>query len=137
MNAQFFIIFLFWKGLFFSLIILLILLPCNNLMFVCSSVLFISSVCIYVAMQQFNVCLFICLNICLRYKSYNWSFLTKFGYVFSVSNLSLHTKNCDLMINHFYGSTSKSWIFIFIYVLLALSLHDNNIKTRMDSITDF
>ena len=56
---------------------------------------------------------FVCLNTCLGCKSCkNWSIVTKIGYVFYGSNLSLYTKNCESMIDTFYRATSKSWIFV-------------------------
>ena len=69
------------------------------------------------------------LNIFWGYKSSkNLSILTKFACVFSVNNLSLCTKNCDRMLDTFYGDTSKSWTFVFIYVPLSENVRDNNLK---------
>ena len=66
----------------------------------------------FVAMRQFNGCLPVGLNIFLGYKSLkNWSILTKFWYVFEVSNINLCIKNFDRPLDIFYRSASKSWIF--------------------------
>ena len=75
----------------------------------------------------FIVWLSVCLNICSGCKLHkNWSLLTKFDYVFAVSDLSLCIKKCDCMLDIFYLDTSKFSIFIFIYTLLSISLCDNN-----------
>ena len=92
----------------------------------------------FVAMRKLKVCLPVCLNICLGYKSRkNWSIPTKFGEIFAVSNLNLYTKNWDCMIDTFYRDKSKSWIFDFIYVSFSVRLCDNNVTTRSSSITVF
>ena len=61
------------------------------------------------AIRQFKVCLSLCLNICLCCKSCkNLSIVTKIGYFFHGSNLSLYTKNCERMFDIFYRAASKS-----------------------------
>ena len=82
---------------------------------------------------------FLCLNICLSYKSRKyWSILTKFEYFFAINNINLCTGNCCHMLDTFYRVITKCWIFVFIYILLSISLCDRtNVMTRMNSITDF
>ena len=82
---------------------------------------------------------FVCLNICLGYKSHkNWWILTKFGYVFVVSNITLCTENYARILDTFYRVISKCWIAAFIYVPLSISLGDNtNVITRTYFITGF
>ena len=91
----------------------------------------------FISMREFKVCMFIVLSICLGYKSTkNWSVLSKFGYVYALSNFSLCTENCDHMLDTFYRGTSKSWTFVFIHVPLLISLCNNtNVMTRTVSIT--
>ena len=82
-------------------------------------------------MWEFKVCLSVNPNICFRYKSLKkWSILIKLWYVFAGSNLNLGTKNCDRLLAFFYSDTSNSWIFVFIYVPLSISLYNNtNVTT--------
>ena len=61
----------------------------------------------------------------------------KFGYVLAVSNLSLYRKNCDCLLGPFYRVTSKSCVTVLMYVLLLLSLCENNATTRKSAIADF
>ena len=71
-----------------------------------------------VAMRQ--VCLSGCLNICLGInciKIDQFSRNLEF-FFFSVSNISLHTKNWNLLLDTFYRDASKSWTFVFNYALL-------------------
>ena len=97
---------------------------------------YLNTIVNYLAVQQFRVCLPVCLNICLVYKlCKNLSILMKFGYIFAVSNLSLYTKNCDCKRDSLYRATSKFW-FVSIYVPLSIITCDKNV-TRTGLITDF
>ena len=93
----------------------------------------------FVSMRQFKVCLSVYLNICLGYKSRkNLSVITKFGYVFAISNLCLHKKICDLMIDTFYRDTSVSQTLVIIYAPLLISLcNSTNVIKRTTSISGF
>ena len=79
------------------------------------------------------------LNICLGYKSRkNWSILTKFGYVFAVSNINLCSENFGRILVIFYRVITKYWVPVFIYFPLSINLCDNtHVITRMGSITGF
>ena len=72
------------------------------------------------------------------YKSRkNWLTLTKFWYVFTLSYISVYTKNCDHVLAKFYKDTTKSWFsfFFFIYVPFSISLCDNNAINWTGSVT--
>ena len=82
---------------------------------------------------------FVCLNICLGYKSWKTGLiLTKFGYIFAVSTSKLCTENCGRILNNFYWVIWKSWRSVFIYVSLSVRLCDNtNVIKRTGLITGF
>ena len=87
-------IYLFCKGFVFMVVPLLMMLPCDNLRFVC-------------------------LSICMGYKSHkNWSIVTKFRYVCEANSLNSSTKNCNHMLDIFYGTTSKSWLHCWALVFI-------------------
>ena len=106
----------FWKSLLFIKIPLLILLPCDNMKFVCLSVWIFVWAIKHIKIDQFS---------------------RNSDIFFAVSSLSLFTKNWDCMLDTFDWHTWKSRLFVFIYVPLSINLCDNNVITRTDSITGF